>query len=337
MTEIHPLLSRYPADCQPSHIEPLGSAGGMSGAQFWRLTAPKGFLALRRWPVEHPSPERLQFIHALLTHAIRGGVSCLPLPIANRNGQTFAEHAGHLWELAPWLSGTADYERSPSTEKLRAALRALARFHVATADFPQRLSNKSEPAPIRHLSRLRQLEHGGIDQLMNAIRDTTWPELAPLARRFVAALPCVVPRAIAQLEPLPAASLPLQPCVRDIWHDHVLYTGNEVTGLIDFGAVDIDTPATDIARLLGSLAGDDATDWQAGLAAYSAIRPLTHQETLAVFALDASGTILAGCNWIRWLHTERRQFENPGHIVARFRAIVARIEFVSQPPSGNTT
>ena len=65
----------YPTDCQPSHIEPLGSAGGMSGAQFWRITAPRGTLCLRRWPIEHPSPERLQFIHAVLRHAAASGIA----------------------------------------------------------------------------------------------------------------------------------------------------------------------------------------------------------------------------------------------------------------------
>jgi homoserine kinase type II len=132
--------------------------------------------------------------------------------------------------------------------------------------------------------------------------------------------------------------LPLQPCIRDIWHDHVLFTGSRVTGLIDFGAVAIDTPATDIARLLGSLAdvtplpfregpGEGSNEpnvWHEGLTAYSAIRPLSEKESLAVTALDAAGPILAGCNWIRWIYSDRREFENRGQIYERFRRIVSR-------------
>ena len=309
-------------------IEPLGSAGGMSGAQFWRITAPRGILLLRRWPPEHPPPERLCFIHAVLRHAAQRGIAFLPLPFATRDGETFVEHAGYLWELAPFLPGAADYERAPSLEKLRAAMTALAEFHLAVADFviagDLRVAGAA-PAVTRRSARLHDLAHGGIDELSGAITRATWPDLAPLAHQFVAALPRAVPRAIAQLEPLAGIRLPLQVCIRDIWHDHVLFTGNEVTGLIDFGAAGIDTPATDIARLLGSLVGDDSAGWQTGLAAYSAIRPLTRDESLAAFALNASATILAGCNWIRWLYIEHREFENRKQVIGRFRKIMTRI------------
>ncbi len=334
---IREILRRYTPECQPSRIEPLDFAGGMSGAQFWRITAPRGTLILRRWPPEHPSPERLHFIHAVLRHAAQRGVMLLPLPISTRDGQTFIAHAGHLWELAPWMPGAADYERSPSVDKLCAAMTALAQFHIATADFPTpptplSVGRQAEYLPatstlvISHrLARLHDLADGGIEELSRAITDTTWPELAPLARQFAAILPRAVPRAIGQLEPLTDVSLPLQPCLRDIWHDHVLFTGDDVTGLIDFGAVDIDTPATDIARLLASFAGDDAAAWQTGLAAYSTLRPISEQESLAVFALDSAGTILAGGNWIRWIYVAGRQFENRAQVVERFRRILTRI------------
>jgi homoserine kinase type II len=104
-----------------------------------------------------------------------------------------------------------------------------------------------------------------------------------------------------------------------------LFTGDEVTGIIDFGAVDINTPATDIARLLGSLVADDLEGWQTGLAAYSAVRPLSPEESLAVVALDRSGIVLAGCNWIRWIYIERREFDNRQHVIDRFRKLLGRV------------
>ena len=353
MQQVRSVLNYYPLDFQPLQIELLGSAGGMSGAQFWRVAVVRGSLdpaladpapaalCLRRWPPEHPTPERLRFIHAVLAHAARNGITFLPVPLRAVGGESFVQHAGHLWELAPWMPGAADFDRAPTSTRLQAAMQALAQFHVAVRDFkaPRPLGSAAS-AISRRLTMLRQLLAGGSDDLSRAITTTTWPELAPLARQFIAALPAAIPRAIAELEPLADLPLPLQPCLRDIWHDHVLFTGNEVTGIVDFGAVDVDTPATDIARLLGSLASispprrgegvgegpHEADIWRDGLAAYATMRPLSEGEVRAVAALDTSGTILAGCNWIRWVYVERRQFENQAAIVERFCRLLVRLK-----------
>ena len=69
--DIKPVLERFPAADRASQIEPLGAAGGMSGALFWRVTSPRGVFALRRWPAEHPTAERLRFIHAVVRYAVR--------------------------------------------------------------------------------------------------------------------------------------------------------------------------------------------------------------------------------------------------------------------------
>jgi Ser/Thr protein kinase RdoA (MazF antagonist) len=170
--------------------------------------------------------------------------------------------------------------------------------------------------------------------LSRAIDEATWPEFAALARQFIAALPRAVPPAVAKLESIAQVPMPLQPCIRDIWHDHILFTDNRVTGIVDFGGVEIDTPATDIARLLGSLAGDEAGAWQSGLSAYSAVRPISHDELAAVLALDVAGTILAGCNWIGWIYNEDRQFEIRAQVLERFRRIASRCARMLEPRSG---
>lgn len=344
-SDVNQLLRYYPPNCQPAQIEPLGSAGGMSGAQFWRITIVRGspdpaprVLCLRRWPTEHPSPERLRFIHAVLQHAARNGITFIPVPITSHAGESFVHHAGHLWQLEPWMRGVSDYEHSPRAEKLHAAMTALAQFHIATCGFQpgattMSVGRKAESLPAanqsaipRRLAQLRALLHSGISDLSRAIADTIWPELAPLARQFIAALPIAAQKAIAKLEPLVDIRLPLKPCLRDIWHDHILFTGDEVTGIVDFGAVDVDTPAGDIARLLGSLVADDPEGWQSGLEAYSAVRSLLPEESSASSALDKSGTVLAGGNWIRWIYIERRKFENELQVIGRFRHILARLK-----------
>jgi Ser/Thr protein kinase RdoA (MazF antagonist) len=307
----------------------------MSGAQFWRMETPGGVFIMRRWPAEHPTPERLRFIHAVLFHAAERGITYLPVPIRTSNGESFVHFSGDLWEFAPWMPGVADYERSPNEEKLRAALSALARFHVAVRDFPCGANSPvagATPAVSRRLTRLRDLVSNGASALSRQISGCIWPELASLAPKFLSMLPRCATLTLAQLEPIATVSLPLQPCLRDIWHDHVLFMNNEVTGIIDFGAVDIDAPATDIARLLGSLVGDDAEGWRHGIAAYSAVRKLTHEEEIAVRALDMSGTVLAGCNWLHWTCSEGRQFENRDQVAERFRRVVDRCKALLGEP-----
>jgi Ser/Thr protein kinase RdoA (MazF antagonist) len=328
--EISRILKNYPTDCQPTAVEALGSAGGLSGARFWRIVAPRGALVLRCWPIEHPTPAGLGFIHAVLRHVAGRGVDFLPIPLPTTNGDSFVRVAGRLWELAPWLAGSADYEHNPSVEKLRAAMQALAKFHLATDDFASGPRQGIPPAVSHRLKRLVELQNGGVESLVSAISSRTLPELAPLAVEFARALPRTVSAALSRLAPFEQSPFPLQPCIRDVWHDHVLFDGDRVTGLVDFGALQVDTPATDVARLLGSLAGDDAQAWRQGLEAYCSIHSLTDQELEAVPALDAAGTILAGCNWIRWIYIDQRRFDNQAQITERFAKLLGRVQHVSR-------
>lgn len=325
MSEVATILQKYPADCQATAVEALGNCGGLSGAQFWRFVAPRGALGLRCWPIEHPTPERLAFIHAVLRHAASRGLDFLPLPIATCRRETVVEHEGRLWELTPWLSGAADYESFPTAGKLRAAMIALAKFHIAVSDFPDASRVAPAPAVLQRLRRLHELQSGGITELASTIDDCLWPDITPLAHRFVAKLSRVVPATIVQLSPLADVALPLQICIRDVWCDNVLFTGDKVTGLVDFGAIDIDTPATDVARLLGSLAESDAARWQVGLDAYMSVSALSQEEIRVAAALDRAGVILGGCNWLRWLYVERRTFENADRVRRRLTRFAERL------------
>src|SRR5262249_19553340 len=121
-------------------------------------------------------------------------------------------------------------------------------------------------------------------------------------------------------------AVPLQPCLRDVWHDHVLFTGDDVTGLIDAHACRVDNVATDLARLLGSLAGDDRAAWDTGLAAYEKIRPLNLDERGLLELFDRSAVLLSGLTWLEWKCLEQRRFERPEIVLARLEAIVRRME-----------
>jgi Ser/Thr protein kinase RdoA (MazF antagonist) len=320
------LLSHFGREFQPQRAEGLGCAGGFSGAIFWRLTTPKGRLCVRRWPRQHPTPDRLREIHAVLIRASDRGCAGIPRPLVTRNGDSFIEHDGHLWELAPWLPGEADYRARPTESRLRAAMRALANFHLAAAP-AERVSVEVSPGIAARIERLQSLAGGGLDRLRQdtARRGGHWPALAERGRRlfelFAAAAPGVERRLIHSCSKQTA----LQPCIRDVWHDHVLFQEDTVTGLIDFGALRTDNVATDIARLLGSLVGDERHGWEVGLAAYGDLRPLSTEERDLVRAFDESAVLMSGLSWVEWVFRDGRAFDARSTVLSRVDENIARL------------
>lgn len=343
--DLSPVIRRFPPDCRPARVEPLGSAGGFSGAAFWRLTTPRGLLCLRQWPAEHPSPERLRFIHAVLRHVHEGGFKLAATPLATTAGETFVSHAGHLWELTPWLPGAADYHDHPSPARLAAAMRTLAEFHQAAKTFSLPLplgegwgEGSSPPFPLQlgqgeslspgireRLDRLRRLAAGGLDDLRQKMRRETWPELFDRGVALLDLFPLATPRVESQLAAAASLTVPLQPCIRDVWSDHLLFTGDEVTGLIDFGAMRIDNVATDVARLLGSLAGDAPAARHTGISSYESLRPLSPAEHQLLAAFDSSGVLLSGINWLEWVFCEGRRFQDSGRVRKRMEETIQRL------------
>jgi Ser/Thr protein kinase RdoA (MazF antagonist) len=139
----------------------------------------------------------------------------------------------------------------------------------------------------------------------------------------------------------------VQPRLGDVHHDHILFTGDTVTGVVDFGATDFDSPAGDVARLLGSMVGDDCERWRQGLAAYQAIRPMTPGETAAVKFFDTSGTVVSAANWIGWLWPGQtdvvHRIDRPtgvhrlGQLVVRLRALAGAATDRTTPADGHDT
>ena len=329
--DIAAVLARFPQDCQPRGVEYLDAAGGFSGARFWRLNTPRGRLCLRRWPVEHPDRSRLAFIHSVLRHVGSSGFTeiAAPIPTDSPDQATFVFSAGHYWELTPWLTGTADYHAKPSPNRLKTALRALARFHLAAASFGE-LSGRNGPAPAiqNRQNTARRWLAGDLDRLAGAMSDreaVEWPELFRVGSRIVQQFRSVGPTIADQMAEVADLPVPIQPCIRDIWEQHVLFEGENVSGIVDFGAMRPDTVATDIARLVGSLAEDCRNDWDSAVQAYCDVRPLADNEHQLVAVLDRSSVALAGLNWLRWIYLDRRSFAQKEVIEARLKTILRRL------------
>jgi Ser/Thr protein kinase RdoA (MazF antagonist) len=129
----------------------------------------------------------------------------------------------------------------------------------------------------------------------------------------------------AMLAPWEERKVPVQPCHCDLWHDHVHFEHDEVVALLDYGSVKTDHVAVDLARLLGSLAGDDQALWAAGLSGYRMVRSLSAEEESLVHVLDRTGTLLALATWLKWLYYEARSFPDRQAVARRLAGLVDRV------------
>jgi len=307
--------------------ESLGSAGGFSGAKFWRFATPTGDYCLRRWPQEHPSPERLSWIHAVLRHAQEHGFSALAQPILRCGGESFLYDRGFLWELSPWLPGQACYRQGPSRQRLRSAMQALAGFHGSVAPMPESGQYGPSPSLLNRLAMLDRLRRQRFRQIAAHLDQAPTPRFRHLASEIVELVSTILPFIEYELSHATGVEGALQPCLRDVWHDHVLFVKDEVTGLIDYGAMRIDSPAGDVARLLGSLVDDDDEGWRLGLSAYDSVRPLTREERSLVKAFDRSTVALGGLQWLNWCCLEGRWFDDWPAVEHRLAGFVQRLRY----------
>jgi homoserine kinase type II len=300
---------------------PLGNRGGFSGARLWRVGGPAGRFCLRAWPAHEPRA-RVELRHRLMNHARRRGLAFVPTVFATPDGATTVSMAGRSWEVIEWVPGRTDFAASPSPARLEAACAALARLHAAWEEFAE--------APARCPAVRRRLDLLGDWQ---ALVRSGWRPVPPpadpvadMAERAWRLLARGLDEVPSRLDPWAGRVGPVQPCLCDLWHDHLLFEGDRLTGVVDYGAVKADHRAVDLARLLGSLVGDDPAGWQCGLRAYRAVIGLSPDEEDLARVLDRTGTLLGLVNWLRWLYFEQRPFEDRPAVARRLSALVERVE-----------
>jgi Ser/Thr protein kinase RdoA (MazF antagonist) len=312
------VLAAYWSPITTAHWTPLGSAGGFSGARLWHGTAADGQeFALKAHPPA-TAAGRLTRVHRWMTIARQAGLDFVPAVMRTRDNCTVIEMSGRPWDVTTWLPGRADFHAAPTDAKLLAAITALARLHDSWAG---KRSSGSCPAIQRRVRALADWQsliasgwqpRFGDGDPYRSHAEAVWPRLQT-----------VVPCMATALAPWLAQVVPLQPCLCDIWHDHVLFAGNRVTGLIDYGAAKVDNVAVDLARLLGSLIPDDPQRIRAALDAYSVVRPPPDPELVRV--LDASGVVIGVINWLRWLYYDRREYNDLAAVANRLARLVRRL------------
>lgn len=313
---------------------PSLQTGGFSGARVWKVRLGETFYCLRRWPPEGINVSRLEALHALLEGIVHRGVTEIPRPLRTSNGATFVEFHGTLWHLETWKPGRADFSKCRSEARLSHAMQTLARWHRAARDICPTLpesrpffqsSHSAAPAVVNRLKLLQDWTEPRLSNLARALcvaPRTAFRDVAStMSRLFERALP----EARIQMAWAQDLQVPLQPCLRDVWHDHVLFTGDVVTGLIDCSAARTDTVAADLSRLLGSFVENDAAAWAFALSEYAKHNPLTPEEMQLVPILDRSGLLLSGMTWLDRHLLRGLPLDQPEAVTARLQQIVARL------------
>lgn len=324
------ILTQYGIDRSATLVD-LNSAGGFSGAHLWRFHWQGRDYCLRQWPRRHPSEERLRLVHDVIVTAGRR-LDFIAVPLETARGERFVRRGDHLWELAPWLPGEANYRQHPSGRKLQAALTALAKFHLAVQDVKPVPVARPSPGMLDRLKRLDHFAGEGAARIDSAIPTAGWPVLVVRAQALLHHFRQQSLETRKLLQQGAIANVAQQPCLRDIWHDHVLFVEEEVTGIVDYGAVNLESVSADIARLLGSLALENPADWSLGLAAYEELRPLTKAERQLVAAFDAANVLMSGMNWLEWILVEGREFEDREGVLKRIDESLQRLEHRSLKP-----
>ena len=300
------VLGQYPSPLRGAP-EALGNRGGFSGARLWRLHTAAGLLCLRAGAPQE-TREQLVARHRLMRLAREAGLAFIPRVLETMSGDTGVEASGRVWELMEWMPGRADYRELPSGGKLETAARSLARVHLAWA-----VLGGEEVSPCPAVRR-RLLVAEGFPS--GRLESASW-KLAATVSRWLPRVPQMLLTANVTSR--------IQPCLRDVWHDHLLYEGEQLTGLIDYAAVGPDSVAVDVARMVGSLVGDDEEGWRVALSAYREVRTFSHQEEQLARVLDRTGVIVGLANWLRWLGEPGREFEESAHVTQRIEELLARV------------
>jgi homoserine kinase type II len=294
--------------------------GGFSGARIWRVDSSIGAFCLKSWPMAAMTGQRLSWIHELMRQARSKNLAFVPTVYPLVDGTTLLEYDHWLWDLTDWMPGKADFQLNPLPARLGAACEALAQLHLAWTPPVDRY----DFCPAIE----RRLEAGFI--LSDWIRSNWQPSAQAVGQSVVKrawdALRSKGEWMEPLLEPLRTRKWLMQPCLCDIWHDHVFFAGNKVSAIIDFGAAKINHVAVDLARLLGSLVEDDLASSSLGLDAYGSIRPISGLERRLARVLDVTGTLAGLVTWLHWLGREHQQFANESIVSDRIARLTGRVQ-----------
>ena len=200
----------------------------------------------------------LPFFLGLMEHLAARGITC-PQPVKTRTGAVLGSIAGKPAAMVTFLDGL--WIRRPTASHCAAVGEALARLHLAGADFPMKRANALSVDSWRAL-----FEHVGArgDSVRPGLCNEIIAELDVLERAWPRDLPAGVIHA-------------------DLFPDNVFFLGDRLSGLIDFYFACTDMLAYDVAVCLNAWCFEpdhsyNVTKGRALLKGYGKVRALDAAE-----------------------------------------------------------
>ncbi|MBV9290469.1 MAG: homoserine kinase [Hyphomicrobiales bacterium] len=212
----------------------------------------------------------LPFFVGLMEHLAERGVNC-PQPVRNRAGDALGELAGRPATIVTFLDGI--WIRRPNAGHCRQVGRALARMHLAGADFPLKRANALS---VEGWLTLFHAAETRANEIALRLREEGAAELDFLQTHWPQGLPGGVIHA-------------------DLFNDNVFFLGEKLSGLIDFYFACNDALAYDLAICLSAWCFEPNNEFnvskgQALIAGYEEVRSLevAEIEALPILARGAA-------------------------------------------------
>jgi homoserine kinase type II len=244
----------------------------------------------------------LPFFLGLMEHLARRGITC-PQPVKNKRGGLLGRIAGRPAAIVTFLDGL--WLRRPTAAHCAAVGEALARLHLAGADFAMTRPNALSVESWRPL-----FEHAGPrgDSVRPGLCNEIVTELDLLERSWPRDLPQGVIHA-------------------DLFPDNVFFLDDKLSGLIDFYFACTDTLAYDVVICLNAWCFEpdhsyNVTKGRALLKAYGNVRALSsaEYEALPILARGASMRFLL-TRLVDWLAVPDGALVKPKDPLEYFRKL----------------
>lgn len=232
------------------------------------------------------SADDLPYFMALLDHLAARGLP-VPCAVRDRAGQSIHTLCGRPACLIEFLPGVS--LSHPTRAQARAAGLAMAKMHLAVADFPLTRANSMG---VAHWNTMFDRCGRALDDIAPGLYDDLGFQLDDVLSGWL------------------DRGMPIGTIHADLFPDNVLMRGDEVTGLIDFYFACTDFRAYDLAVMHTAWAFDASgshVDWDLGrtlIDGYQQLIPLEPAERVALsnMARGASIRFLLSRAW-DWLNT----------------------------------